>query len=172
MKKYYQILGLPIGSSSSMVKKAYRKLAFKYHPDKNPSPEAHEKFLVITEAYEMLIGERRPRRTRHAATTTSYEQRQQAARARARQQARMRFEAFRRNNLAFKKSWYFYPAKGLAYGVFVVMIGTGLFFFSVPVYLFLNGRYMEALIFVPLIFAGVGLFPAAKRYLKEIKPYF
>lgn len=120
----------------------------------------------------MLIGERKPKRGREAAPTTSYEQRQQAAKARARQQARMRYEAFRRNNLAFKKSWYFYPAKILAYGVFGVMIGTGLFFFSIPVYLLLQGRHWEALIFIPLIFAGVGLFPAAKKYLKEIKPYF
>ena len=170
MKKYYQILGLPLGASKAAIKKTYRKLAFQFHPDKNPSPEAHEKFLAITEAYEMLIGERKPKRAKY--TTPTYEDRKKAAKSRARKQARMRFEAFKRNNLAFRKSWYFYPAKGLAYGVYGIMIGTGLFFFSVPVYLLLNGRYGEALIFIPLIFAGVGLFPAAKRYIKEIEPYF
>jgi len=55
MKNYYKILGLEKRASQEDIKKAYRKLAFKYHPDKNKDADAIEKFREITEAYEVLI---------------------------------------------------------------------------------------------------------------------
>ena len=53
-KDYYEILGVKKDSTKSELKKAYRKLALKYHPDKNPSKEAEEKFKKISEAYAVL----------------------------------------------------------------------------------------------------------------------
>lgn len=54
-KDYYQILGVDKQASEKEIKKAYRKLATKYHPDKNPDDKAaEEKFKEITEAYEVL----------------------------------------------------------------------------------------------------------------------
>lgn len=53
-KDYYKILGISKGASDDEIKKAYRKLALKYHPDKNRSPGAEEKFKEIAEAYEVL----------------------------------------------------------------------------------------------------------------------
>lgn len=58
LKKYYDILGLPESVDSSEVRRQYRKLAMRLHPDKNPSPSAKDKFLLITEAYEILVGKR------------------------------------------------------------------------------------------------------------------
>jgi hypothetical protein len=52
---YYNILGLPAGSSIDEIKKAYRKKARLYHPDINPTPEAKDLFICATEAYEFLI---------------------------------------------------------------------------------------------------------------------
>jgi DnaJ-class molecular chaperone len=53
-KDYYKILGLSRGATDDDVKKAYRKMALKYHPDKNKSAGAEEKFKEIAEAYEVL----------------------------------------------------------------------------------------------------------------------
>jgi curved DNA-binding protein CbpA len=57
--EYYHTLGIPPGSDISVVKKAFRSLAMKYHPDRNPGKEAAEKFIKINEAYEIIIGERK-----------------------------------------------------------------------------------------------------------------
>lgn len=53
-RDYYDILGVTKSSSSSDLKSAYRKLALKWHPDKNKEPGAEAKFKEINEAYEVL----------------------------------------------------------------------------------------------------------------------
>ena len=53
-KDYYKILGVARGASEDEIKKSYRKLALKYHPDKNQTAGAEEKFKEIGEAYDVL----------------------------------------------------------------------------------------------------------------------
>ena len=54
-KSYYEILGIGKDASAEAIKKAYRKQAMKFHPDRNPGDaEAEEKFKEAAETYEML----------------------------------------------------------------------------------------------------------------------
>ncbi|MCS6784696.1 MAG: DnaJ domain-containing protein [Candidatus Caldarchaeum sp.] len=54
-KDYYEILGVPRNATKEEIKRAYRRLALQYHPDRNKSPDAEEKFKEISEAYAVLI---------------------------------------------------------------------------------------------------------------------
>ncbi|PIE39547.1 MAG: molecular chaperone DnaJ [Gammaproteobacteria bacterium] len=54
-RDYYEVLGVSKGADDKAIKKAYRRIAMKYHPDRNPDdPKAEEKFKEATEAYEVL----------------------------------------------------------------------------------------------------------------------
>ena len=53
-RDFYKILGISRGASDDEIKKAYRKMAVKWHPDKNKTPEAEEKFKEVAMAYEVL----------------------------------------------------------------------------------------------------------------------
>jgi len=56
-KDYYQVLGLTRTATTAEIRAAYKKLAIKYHPDKNDAPNAAEMFREINEAYEVLSNE-------------------------------------------------------------------------------------------------------------------
>lgn len=51
---FYEVLGVPRDADEKQIRQAYRQLSKQYHPDKNQSPDAHEKFIQIGEAYEVL----------------------------------------------------------------------------------------------------------------------
>src|ERR1043166_6806552 len=54
-KDYYAVIGVPASATQDEIKKQYRKLAAKHHPDKNPNdPKAAERFKEISEAYQVL----------------------------------------------------------------------------------------------------------------------
>jgi len=53
-RDYYELLGVERNAPEDDIRKAFRKLAFQYHPDRNPDPDATERFKEINEAYEVL----------------------------------------------------------------------------------------------------------------------
>jgi DnaJ-class molecular chaperone len=76
-KDYYQILGIPRGASDAEIRKAYRKLAKAYHPDRNRGNKgAEEKFKEINEAYEVLSDSKK--RARYNQLGSAYQQWQQS----------------------------------------------------------------------------------------------
>jgi len=58
-KDYYKILGLTEDTNKTEIKKAYKKLARKYHPDINKSKNAEKKFKQINEAYNILSDDKK-----------------------------------------------------------------------------------------------------------------
>jgi len=59
---YYEVLGVPRNASDEAIKRAFRKLAFQYHPDRNKDPGSEEKFKEINEAYQVLSDPEKRRR--------------------------------------------------------------------------------------------------------------
>ncbi|MFC1940733.1 DnaJ domain-containing protein [Chloroflexota bacterium] len=74
LKDYYQILNICQDASAEDIKKAFRRLALQYHPDRNPENvwEAGEKFKEINEAYEVLSDEQRRWQYDRLASLSSY----------------------------------------------------------------------------------------------------
>jgi DnaJ-class molecular chaperone len=53
----YEILGISVGTPEEEIKRIFRRMSLKYHPDKNPGDEnAEAKFIQITKAYDVLTG--------------------------------------------------------------------------------------------------------------------
>ena len=102
IQDYYKTLGLQSGSTAEEIKKAYRKKARECHPDINPSPDAKETFIRVTEAYEFLL----TYREKIIANDESYNQamedwrkyRQNRSRHRATVYARVPYSRFKNTN--------------------------------------------------------------------------
>ena len=76
-RDYYDVLGVERSASADEIKKAFRKLAFKYHPDRNKEADAEEKFKEISEAYAVLSDEQKKAqydRFGHAGISGAYSQ--------------------------------------------------------------------------------------------------
>jgi hypothetical protein len=98
---YYRILGLRQGASDDEIRKAYRRKAMEYHPDRNHDVEAPEMFIRVTEAYEYLTSHPHGRNITEAEARKNYQAwvdyRQAEARKRAEAYARTTYSAFRKS---------------------------------------------------------------------------
>ncbi len=59
-KNYHKVLGVSEDASAEQIRRAYRKLAMRFHPDRNDDPGAEEKFKEVREAYAVLSGKEKP----------------------------------------------------------------------------------------------------------------
>lgn len=98
---YYRILGIRQGASEDEIRRAYRKKAMEYHPDRNHSPEAEEMFIRVTEAYEYLTSHPHGRNISEEEVRRNYQAwvnyRQAEARKRAEAYARATYAEFRKS---------------------------------------------------------------------------
>lgn len=94
-QSYFKILGIPPTNDKGIIKKAYRKKAFQYHPDRNKLPSAHDKFIKLTEAYEYLLEGPKPRKKSGFTATKTAEEvlAERMRRARERYQQAQKKEA-------------------------------------------------------------------------------
>jgi curved DNA-binding protein CbpA len=105
---YYEILGLPVNSSITEIKKAYRIKARLYHPDINQTPDATDSFIRVTEAYEFLLAN-------HSKITSdekAYNQAMEDWRRYRQHRSRSRASAYARESyINFKKSSLYKSSK-------------------------------------------------------------
>jgi len=98
---YYRILGIRQGASEDEIRRAYRKKAMEFHPDRNHSPEAQEKFIRVNEAYEYLTSHPHGRNITEEEVRKNYQAwvdyRQAQARKRAEAYARASYSEFRKS---------------------------------------------------------------------------
>jgi len=161
---YYRILNLSEGSSLDEIKRAYRQLALQYHPDINPSPEAHDHFIQISQAYEYLV--EKTMNENNSDQTYEYnfdedwkevlEKIKSESRAMAQKQREMRKETERKRNEEFKKSGLYDISLALRYFMHYlsVFLGFGLILF--PLYISLTQD--KSAFFYLFYFWMVGLF--------------
>ncbi len=101
--EYYRLLGIRQGASEDEIRKAYRRKALEYHPDRNRSENAQEMFIRVTEAYDYLTSHPHGRNITEEEVMRNYQAwvayRQSEARKRAEHYARTTYAAFRKSPL-------------------------------------------------------------------------
>lgn len=130
---YYEILGVSKTAGTQEIKLAYRRLAKKFHPDISKDPDAHEKFILVNEAYEFLTDLKLKEIRTHQDTSQTanteeiYKQwlrrERMKARARAAQEARRKFNEFRKSPI-YKTTqiiFTFYDVLSMIIGFLVLM---------------------------------------------------
>lgn len=111
--KYYKILDLPNGANEFELKKAFRQLALKIHPDVNNAPDAKEKFQELCEAYEILLAHLNQRETLDATSKHiirddlySWETIVKQAHERARERAKIKYEKLKAERYLFENTFW------------------------------------------------------------------
>lgn len=129
MDDYYSTLGVPKTATQDEIKKAYKKLAFKFHPDVCKDFNAHEKFIKINEAYEFLSNPEkrafydnlRSSSNKSSKQNEQYQEWQEKARSTAKQNAQTEFSKYKQSVLDNLTQAYKTTKKGAE-------IGCGLYF--------------------------------------------
>ncbi|PKR80939.1 hypothetical protein CW751_07165 [Brumimicrobium salinarum] len=160
-RRYFQILGITPTKNLKVIKRAYRKMAMKYHPDRNPSAAAKDKFIAVNEAYERILlaierGEQPQRRTKQSTrsrttqqqttqrrhtqrTTTKSSRTAEEVREEKMKQARKRYEQRKRYEAAENERYYKSLTTGKLWRRFKIIMFTCTFLsllISMDLYLF------------------------------------
>lgn len=177
MNDYFRTLELEPNCTLDDIKQAYRRLAKLYHPDVSKLPNAHQKFIEITEAYEVLLHEYTIKSDVEQQTQYDYEAFIREVREAAQKQARMRYEKFVRENEAFRESGLYDLSLLLKYvgRVVVPLLGAGLI--SIPVAVSFSEHSVAPVfyLFFCWVIGGIILFDAyqkRKGYFKLGRFYY
>ena len=182
LNDYYKILGLEVGADKEVIKKSYRRLAKIYHPDLNRSPDAHEKFIEISRAYEILINldtryiipEFEEKSEAKQEWAKYYAKARNEAREKARRYARMRYEKLQKEHEAFRTSGIYDMVLFLRYFLRVLAFPLLILFILLPIISNKVSEHPSGIIFIWLL-AGMILFFIInnwKTYFKLGKFYY
>ena len=168
---FYEILGIPSSSSVEDIKKAYRKKARLFHPDINPAPDAKDKFIIITEAYEFLIAYHEKIKSDDKAFQQAMDDwrkyRQNRSRKRATAYARTSFNNFK--NTKFYKTTRILDKTTI---IFSFIISTMVLIYTIYGYIFRLRHPIPGIekpsvfVFIMLLMLGMIFFVISFIYLK------
>lgn len=165
-KDYYRVLGLNRGASGKQIKFAYRKLALKYHPDRNQTPGARQKFQEITTAYDHLMSHPDPA----GGEASSYEDQLarevlRRERERMQKQARARREKKKQEEEFFNKPEWHDPILFLDYFLHIFALLFAVAAISFPILLAIFGD--PASLAGTFFFLVVGIFLLIYMYQRR-----
>jgi hypothetical protein len=137
LENYYKTLGIPADADETTLKKAFRRLALRLHPDVNTAPDSNLRFQQLCEAYEVLLRHIKYQTTLHTdrkyeteENNYSYEDVIREAREAARKRARMKYEKMKAEKELFEKSGlrdlvllFNYIGRIIAIPLVIVLIG-------------------------------------------------
>ncbi|MCC5923432.1 MAG: DnaJ domain-containing protein, partial [Crocinitomicaceae bacterium] len=128
-KRNFDILGIPPTTDKEKIKKAYRKKALLYHPDRNSDPKAHQLFIKITEAYETLVSQEKRQQINqnHTPKETEEELKKRQFEERLKK-ARFRYDILKKLEEIENEKYYLKITSGLQWHVFIVILFSSLIF--------------------------------------------
>lgn len=172
LEEYFKILGLEKTASQEEIKRAYRFLAKKYHPDISSEPDAGKKFIQIAEAYEILTNQKVLETLKIIAENDeerkrSYEYFKKRAKEVARQAAEMKFERLKKEHEAFKQSGMYDVFLLLNYIAHTLLIIVTIFFLGFPIYIAITtGFYGLFFFLIAGIILSLHILSRRKKYFK------
>ena len=171
LSDYYQILGLPANSSVEEIKKAYRLKARMYHPDINPSPDAKDKFILATQAYEFLLATHdkiiSDEEAFHQAMEDWRKYRQDRSKQRANAYAQASYVRFKNTN--FYRSTRIFDATRIIYSLIISIL---IIFITISGYIYMlrnpypDNENPDVSAFILLLIIGMSFFAVSLVNLK------
>ncbi|MES2730900.1 MAG: J domain-containing protein [Bacteroidota bacterium] len=185
LDEYYSILEVEPGADKRDIKRAYWRLAKQWHPDINSSEEAQEKFILIHQAYDILVNDKPvPHSVVYASSPTDineelinwifdqkkYQENYWAERQeRAAHFARLQYEEFKHNNELFKNSFWYWPAKAFTYFAWLIGNLAGLSCLFSPIWIaFILGHLSAGITLFPFSLLGFAVIAAAFRFKQDV----
>jgi hypothetical protein len=142
LENYYRILGIPSDADETALKKAFRRLALKFHPDVNHAPDSNQRFQELCEAYEVLLRHIKYQTTVHTYRQNepeeggySYEDVIREARAAAYSRARMKYDKMKAEKDLFEQSGWRDVFLFFNYIGRILAIPLAIFLIGLPIYI-------------------------------------